>query len=712
MTLDNPRRTVFLAHIPFAAGITGLAAMIDFVIGGGQGVAGSSALAAFGVGSAAGAILGGLFAGTLLALQRAPGWLRALAWLAIGGALTAWLMDQLGVYARFGGKDHADAVIAAVASACAGIGLLILGLIAQPGTSAPAWLSRTAKRPLWAGPLLAVAAAGLIVADRKFAVDNYAPAHTALRVMALLMLAIVAVACMHYWPRRLRLPVWGRRVGAVLLALPFVWSLVLVGRDRDVRSGLLARPFSSLSLRTLRSLADIDRDNYSPILGGGDCAPFSASIHPFARDVPGNGVDENCKLGDAPVPPPAVDPPIPDTPAPTSVILITIDTLRADHVSWGGKRDTTPVMKKWSEGAARFTRAYTGGSWTSLALSSLLRGVYPRRLVWNPFFETNRFRLLRSTEMDQLRDGELLKLKFGLPSPDDHQYVPLQTYLKRRGMYTAAVIDDGSTGFLDASTGAYPDFDVYKEVSGKALDVAVTDAALKILDDLPKDQPFFLWAHYFGPHSGHSWHRGVPRFGNSIAGKYDHEIAWTDKQVGRLLERIDELAKERNIGVIITADHGERLGAEKRTHGVGVNEDDIRVPLVVRGPGFPVGTTYKLLVSTVDIMPTILQWTATPGPNNLDGRDLAAIVADPNSNKNRSLVAETWRFTSDDTPTHNMVAVFDGTYKVVCNLIDEAVTARKQAGDKPLPQGDPKTEKLQLALDQYLEQTGMPNFVD
>lgn len=709
MTVEVPRKTAFLAHIPLAAGITGLAALIDFSLGK-QDVNASSGLAAFGLGVAGGAVLGSLFAGALGLLWRLPGWVKGLAWLSLGGLLTAWLMDELGVYARFGGKDHADALIATAASVCAGVGLMILGLIAQPGKIAPAWLSRTSRRPLWAGSLLAVTAFGLIVADRKFAVDNYAPAHTALRVMALLMLAITAVSWLRYWPRRLRVPVWAGRVGLVLLALPFAWSLRVVDRERDVRSQLLARPYSALSLVTLRSLADVDRDSYSPILGGGDCAPFSAGVHPFAREVPGNGIDENCKLGDAPIEEPAADPPIPDTPSPTSVILITIDTLRADHVSWGGKRDTTPMMMKWSEGAARFTRAYTGGAWTSLALSSLFRGVYPRRLVWNPFFETNRFRLLRSTEMDRLRPGELLKLKFGLPSPD--KYTPLQTYLKRRGMFTAAVIDDGSTGFLDASSGAYPDFDVYEEVSGKSLDVAVTDAALKILDELPKDQQFFLWAHYFGPHAEHTWHRGVPRFGNSVAGKYDHEIAWTDKQVGRLLDRIDELAKERNIGVIITADHGERLGAEKRTHGVGVNEDDIRVPLVVRGPGFPTGTTYKLLVSTVDIMPTILQWTATPGPSNIDGRDLAAIVANPASNKGRTLVAETWRFTSDDTPTHNLVTVFDGTYKLVCNLIDEAITARKQPGDKPMPQGDPNTRKLQGALDLYLEQTGMPNFID
>ncbi len=101
-------------------------------------------------------------------------------------------------------------------------------------------------------------------------------------------------------------------------------------------------------------------------------------------------------------------------------------------------------------------------------------------------------------------------------------------------------------------------------------------------------------------------------------------------------------------------------------------------------------------------MPTILKWTETPAPDGLDGRDLAGILSNPASNKNRVLVAETWRFVANGEATHNMVTVFDGTYKLVCNLLDEALSARKQQGDKPLPYGEPKVERLQDALDQYL----------
>lgn len=691
-----------------AAVVTGTAAAIDLALGP-HATTRSSLFAAFGLGIGAGALLGGVFGGVLRALKNLPRRARALAWVVLGGLLAAWLMDQLGVHARLGGKDHVDAVIAAAASGGAGTLLVTVGLLVQPSATACGWLSRTARRPLWCGPLLVALAAGFIVVDRRVGLDAYAAAHGALRVMALLLFTVTTVALV---PRRLRLPLWARAVGLGLLALPLAWAIAVIGPDRAVLAGLLARPFAGLSLQTLRSLGDIDGDGYAPIFGGSDCAPFNASIHPFARDVPGNGVDENCRLGDAPLVPRASEtPPIPEQPAPISVVLITIDTLRADHTSWGGRRDTTPQMKKWSETATRFTRAYTSGAWTSLALSSLFRGVYPRRLTWTPYYETDKYRLLRGTELDQVPDDEVLRLKFGLPRPDD-PHAPLQTYLKRRGMYTAAIFDDGSTGFLDASTGSYPDFDEYHEVSGKALDVAVTDAALEFLDAQPHDRPFFLWTHYFGPHGGHSWHRGVPRWGNTVAGKYDHEIAWTDKHVGRLLARIDELAGEREIAVIITADHGETLNYSGRIHGLGVGEADIRVPLVVRGPGFEPGASDTSLVSIVDVMPTVLRWTETPGPADIDGVDLASIVAAPSAYRNRLLVAETWRYTADGEASHNMVSVFDGSLKLVVNLLDEAITARKQPGDEPRPLAVPRVLRLQEALDAYLEQTGPPQFIE
>ncbi|MCB9570307.1 MAG: sulfatase-like hydrolase/transferase [Myxococcales bacterium] len=701
-----------LAYVPLTALVAGLLAMADFAAGG-WAVTAASLAAAFGVGVGAGALLGAIWA-LLLELSRrmtrAP---RVLLWVGAGALLASWLISQLGVLARLGGKDHLDAVFAAIASVGAGGLVLSLGLVAHPTRGAPAWLMRAPKRPIWSGTLLATLAALFVVVDRNVGLDAYRAAHEALRVVALVMLTILAVMLRGRWPERLRAPGRLRRsaqaAGVLALALPFALAIGWVGAQPEVLGGLLARPFSGMAVGALRELADVDRDGYAPILGGSDCAPFDPTIHPFAREIRGNGIDENCKLGDAPPFGRPPDPPIPEEPSPRSVVLVTIDCLRADFVSWGGDYDATPELARWSEGATRFTRAYASGAWTSLALSSLLRGVFPRRLEWSSFYESNRFRLYRSDQRDELRGGEELRLRFGLPRPDTH--MPIQVLLQRRGMYTAAVVDDGPTGFLDVASGAYPGFDEYLEVSGRSNDAAVTNRAIDVLDTVEPDQEFFLWVHYFGPHAPHTWHRGTQRWGDDAAGRFAHEVAFTDAHLARLLARIDELGRERGseVAVIITADHGERFSGSHRNHGINLTEDDLRIPLVVRGPGMPPGSS-DALASAVDVVPTILAFTETPAPERLDGVALAALAR--GGGAGRILFAETWRYTANDRATHDMVAAFDGERKIVYDLLVQGIRGHRQPGDQSASIAGDGFAALQEALDLYLEQTGEPLFVD
>ncbi len=238
----------------------------------------------------------------------------------------------------------------------------------------------------------------------RWSVDNYPAAHTALRVMAVLMLTITGVICMRYWPRRLRLPAWGRRVGAGLLALPFVWALVVVDGDRDLLAGsaraavlepVAADAAEPRRRRPRRLLADPRRWRLRPVQRRGppvrarscpataSTTTASSAIWPSRRRRPTRRCPTSRRR-----PASSSSPSTPPARRPRQL---------------GRQAQHHPEMKKWSESGTRFIRAYTGGSWTSLALSSLFRGVYPRRLVWNPFYETNKFRLLRSTEMDQAR---------------------------------------------------------------------------------------------------------------------------------------------------------------------------------------------------------------------------------------------------------------------------------------------------------------------
>ena len=96
---------------------------------------------------------------------------------------------------------------------------------------------------------------------------------------------------------------------------------------------------------------------------------------------------------------------------------------------------------------------------------------------------------------------------------------------------------------------------------------------------------------------------------------YDAEVAWTDALVGRFVESLRTTGRLDDTLVIVTSDHGEGLGDHgEETHGYFVYESTLRVPLVLRGPGVKAGTRLDGVARTIDLLPTILQLTASPPP--------------------------------------------------------------------------------------------------
>ena len=130
---------------------------------------------------------------------------------------------------------------------------------------------------------------------------------------------------------------------------------------------------------TLRGLTDVDGDGFSALLGGGDCDALDPEVNPAAIEIADNGIDENCIAGDATAPRVDVEAtPVPATPSPRSVLLVTIETLRADHMGmYGYARDTTPALDRWAAGARVYERAFTPGRGEHRG-GSLLRGVNAR----------------------------------------------------------------------------------------------------------------------------------------------------------------------------------------------------------------------------------------------------------------------------------------------------------------------------------------------
>ena len=159
--------------------------------------------------------------------------------------------------------------------------------------------------------------------------------------------------------------------------------------------------------------------------------------------------------------------------------------------------------------------------------------------------------------------------------------------------------------------------------------------------------------------------------------------------------------------MIIAADHGESLIAGIRQHGLTLEEAVIKIPLIVRAPGWP-AKHVKSPVSTLDLVPTILGLTGTPAPKYLDGIDIRSIVDAP-PDKPRILFSDTWRYDARERMEINYSAAFDGTNKVVIDRMTGGIYEFDQRNEvHPLEtrSTDPAFRLLTRALFGYLEETG------
>jgi arylsulfatase A-like enzyme len=321
---------------------------------------------------------------------------------------------------------------------------------------------------------------------------------------------------------------------------------------------------------------------------------------------------------------------------PRNVLLITVDTLRADRLGcYGGIAARTPSIDRIAREGTLFTRAFSSIPITLSSHASILTGLYPRT-------------------------HKVLSHGYRL----DAAYETLAETLGLRGYKTAAFV---SSHVLDDGYGLAQGFDIYwerfnygKKRAEEIEETTGTDLLTAAWLDwmrLEMKEPFFLWLHWFQPHKPYEpawrmrdlydtdpasplradvptlqsvWHgttelaeKDVDRFRNLYAG----EVAFTDRQVGIVLAKLQELGVLDNTLVVFTADHGEVLYEHDRYfgHDIMLYEESIHVPLILRGPGIiREGRTHDLMTSNVDLLPTILDLVGVPpGERALDGRSLA-----------------------------------------------------------------------------------------
>ena len=293
---------------------------------------------------------------------------------------------------------------------------------------------------------------------------------------------------------------------------------------------------------------------------------------------------------------------------PRPIVLVTIDTLRADRLgSYGRSPSITPKLDALAARGVVFENAWTTAPLTVPAHATLLTGLLPPK-----------------------HGLRVNKPPTKVPPLAARRYVTLAETLKERGYATAAVVS--ASVLRDDVTGFAAGFDVYREVPpaaagslhdsewpGRGADAVAH--ALAWARSAPRQS--FLWVHLFDPHAPYDapagWGAGPDHVGDATG--YDAEVAYTDDCVGKLLDGLAQAGLEDAV-VAVVSDHGEGLGEHgEASHGYLMHEATLRVPLIVAAPGLPAARRAGP-VSVVDLFPTLLALAGHPIPPHVNGAPL------------------------------------------------------------------------------------------
>src|SRR6267378_3547441 len=309
---------------------------------------------------------------------------------------------------------------------------------------------------------------------------------------------------------------------------------------------------------------------------------------------------------------------------PPNVVLITIDTVRADHVGcYGYKLIETPHLDALAAAGVRFTNAYTPVPITLSAHSVMLTGTYPMRTGMHDF-SGNRLNASQPT---------------------------LATLLHGKGYTTGAVL---GSAVLDSRFGLNRGFDFYYDhfdfsrLDEKNIDAMmrpgneVIDRALGWLEG-NRRKPFLLWVHLYDAH--HPYNSPSPYLQKYRARPYDGGIAFVDAQVGRVVSYLKAKGLYDRTLIVVAADHGEGLGEHgEKTHGFFIYDTTLHVPLIFK---LPSGTgSQKSVVADAanlaDILPTVLEIIGASSLKEVQGRSLVSSIAGKPTTTEAENYAETY----------------------------------------------------------------------
>ncbi|MEM6705984.1 MAG: sulfatase-like hydrolase/transferase [Acidobacteriota bacterium] len=295
-------------------------------------------------------------------------------------------------------------------------------------------------------------------------------------------------------------------------------------------------------------------------------------------------------------------------PSQLNVLLLTVDTLRADRVSAYGSRVSTPNLDRLAAEGVLFTSASTTVPFTLPAHTSIMTGLYP--------------------------PSHGVRENVGYTVSDEHTMLAqrLRDLGRDTAGFVSAFVLDARWGIARGFDHYFDDFDLGGEQSPNLGAVqrpgSETIAAFdEWLDERSSStSPFFAWVHLYDPHDPYT--PPEPYRSQYPGAPYDAEVAYTDALVGELLDGIAERGLAGNTVIVMTSDHGEGLGEHGESfHGLLIYDSTVRVPLIVRFPGGALsGLQVTEAVSHVDLLPTILRLVEADVPEGLHGEPLTTPI--------------------------------------------------------------------------------------
>jgi arylsulfatase A-like enzyme len=425
--------------------------------------------------------------------------------------------------------------------------------------------------------------------------------------------------------------------------------------------------------------------------------------------------------------PPSGPPPPPGTP---NVVLIVVDTLRADALGCYGAERPTPELDSLAARGVLFEEVVAPSSWTLPSMASLFSGTYPARHGCNDFdgelapelphlaeaLRQAGFECRAAVGNTLLAAERGFARGFSLYDAYD-QALEGRLWLWRgvnAGLRAAGIGPPGKRALVPVLR---PDFPfVGTRLTFYNLDRDLADRALRAALPPPADRPLFLYAHFLGPHTPYL-EQPPTLLKRARAGtpeeRYAALVERTDAEVGRLLAGLERAGVLERAIVCLTADHGEAFGEHGRMeHGYDLHREALRVPWLLAAPALEVGARFPSPVSLVDLAPTLLELAGAPIPPGFGGRSLVPALRGAAPSPAPVFAETSSRFL---TPGERHAGAFAGSLRLIAvrdgsgALVSEKLFDLREDPNEQAPLGDhPELAELRRALAAYAESSPAP----